>query len=135
VYRVAIDYEKDIYVASSIGKKVAEELGFDKIQQTKLVVSIMELARNIIYYATKGEIFITPVPAYGIEILAIDQGPGIKEIEKVLKSQIRSKKGLGLGLSGVQRLMDEFEITSSENVGTRIRAVKWLNERQGNYHL
>lgn len=135
MYRVAIDYEKDIYVASSIGKKVAEELGFDKIQQTKLVVSIMELARNIIYYATKGEIFITPVPAYGIEILAIDQGPGIKEIEKVLKSQIRSKKGLGLGLSGVQRLMDEFEITSSENVGTRIRAVKWLNERQGNYHL
>lgn len=134
MYRVAIDDERDVYMASSIGKKVAEEFGLDKIQQTKLVVSIMELARNIIYYAAKGEIFITPVPTYGIEIVAIDQGPGIKEIEKVLKSEIRSKKGLGLGLSGVQRLMDEFEITSKENVGTRIRAVKWLNERQGNQH-
>jgi serine/threonine-protein kinase RsbT len=134
VYRVAIDDERDVYMASSIGKKVAEEFGLDKIQQTKLVVSIMELARNIIYYASKGEIFITPVPDYGIEIVAVDKGPGIKEIEKVLKSEIRSKKGLGLGLSGVQRLMDEFEITSKENVGTRIRAVKWLNERQGNHH-
>ncbi|MBE3569939.1 MAG: anti-sigma regulatory factor [Bacillales bacterium] len=134
MYRIAIDDERDVYMASSIGKKVAEEFGLDKIQQTKLVVSIMELARNIIYYAAKGEIFITPVPAYGIEIVAIDEGPGIKEIEKVLKSEIRSKKGLGLGLSGVQRLMDEFEINSKENVGTRIRAVKWLNERQGNQH-
>ncbi|EHL79365.1 MULTISPECIES: anti-sigma regulatory factor [Bacillus] len=134
MYRVAIDDERDVYMASSIGKKVAEEFGLDKIQQTKLVVSIMELARNIIYYAAKGEIFIIPVPNYGIEIVAIDQGPGIKEIEKVLKSEIRSKKGLGLGLSGVQRLMDEFEITSKENIGTRIRAVKWLNERQGNHH-
>ncbi|MEK4875951.1 anti-sigma regulatory factor [Bacillus sp. FSL W8-0102] len=132
--RVAIDDERDVYMASSIGKKVAEEFGLDKIQQTKLVVSIMELARNIIYYAAKGEIFIIPVPNYGIEILAIDHGPGIKEIEKVLKSEIRSKKGLGLGLSGVQRLMDEFEITSKEDFGTRIRAVKWLNERQGNHH-
>ncbi|MED1420471.1 anti-sigma regulatory factor [Bacillus smithii] len=134
MYRIAIDDERDVYMASSIGKKVAEEFGLDKIQQTKLVVSIMELARNIIYYAVKGEIFITPFPDYGIEILAIDHGPGIKEIEKVLKSEIRSKKGLGLGLSGVQRLMDEFEITSKENIGTRIRAVKWLNERQGNHH-
>ncbi|AKP48500.1 MULTISPECIES: anti-sigma regulatory factor [Bacillus] len=135
MYRIAIDDERDVYMASSIGKKVAEEFGLDKIQQTKLVVSIMELARNIIYYAVKGEIFITPFPDYGIEILAIDHGPGIKEIEKVLKSEIRSKKGLGLGLSGVQRLMDEFEITSKEDFGTRIRAVKWLNERQGNHHL
>lgn len=134
MYRVAIDDERDVYMASSIGKKVAEEFGLDKIQQTKLVVSIMELARNIIYYAAKGEIFIIPVPNNGIEIVAIDQGPGIKEIEKVLKSEIRSKKGLGLGLSGVQRLMDEFEITSKENIGTIIRAVKWLNERQGNHH-
>jgi serine/threonine-protein kinase RsbT len=93
----------------------------------------MELTRNIVFYAKKGELFINPIPSYGIEITAVDQGPGIANIEDVLKNTIRSKTGLGLGLSGVQRLMDEFEITSTINQGTKVRAIKWLNERQDKY--
>ena len=90
----------------------------------------MELTRNIVFYAKKGELFIKPIPSYGIEITAIDQGPGIPNLDQILNNTIRSKTGLGLGLSGVKRLMDEFEITSTVNFGTKVRAVKWLNEGQ-----
>jgi serine/threonine-protein kinase RsbT len=130
VYRIVIEREDDVYMASTIGKKVAEECGLNKSQQTKLVVSIMELSRNIVYYAGKGEVFINPIKSYGIEIIAVDKGPGIIDIDKVLKNEISSKKGLGLGLSGVKRLMDEFEITSQKDLGTKVRAVKWFDERQ-----
>ncbi|MDQ0216116.1 serine/threonine-protein kinase RsbT [Oikeobacillus pervagus] len=130
MYRIAIEREVDIYMASTIGKKLADEHHLNKIEQTKLVVSIMELSRNIIYYADEGEVYITPIPSYGIEVIAIDKGPGIKDLEKVLKNEVPSKKGLGLGLSGVKRLMDEFEIISDEENGTKIRAVKWFNERK-----
>lgn len=133
MYRIVIEREDDVYMASTIGKRVAEDCGLNKSQQTKLVVSIMELTRNIVFYADKGELFITPDPPYGIEIIAIDKGPGIPNIEQVLKNEIPSKTGLGLGLSGVKRLMDEFEISSIVNQGTRVRAVKWLNERQEKY--
>ncbi|UQD53249.1 ATP-binding protein [Bacillus methanolicus] len=129
MYRVSIEREDDVYIASTIGKMTAEDCGLNKSQQTKLVVSIMELSRNIVYYAGKGEIFINPIKSYGIEIIAVDKGPGIKDIDKILRNEIPSKKGLGLGLSGVMRLMDEFEITSNNNLGTKVRAVKWIDER------
>src|SRR3954453_8668380 len=107
-------------MASTIGKRVADENGLNKSQQTKLVVSIMELTRNIVFYANKGELFIKLIPSYGIEIIAIDQGPGISNVEHILKNVTPSKTGLGLGLSGVKRLMDEFEITSTINLGTKV---------------
>lgn len=133
LYRIVIEREDDVYLASSIGKRVAEEFGFSKSQQTKLVVSIMELSRNIVFYAGKGELYIKALPQKGVEIVAIDQGPGIPNLDKILNSEVRSKTGLGLGLSGVRRLMDEFEITSTINVGTKVRAVKWLNEGKANH--
>src|SRR6478735_6845701 len=113
LYRIIIEREDDVYMASTLGKRVAEDYGLNKSQQTKLVVSIMELTRNIVFYAKKGELFIKPIPSYGIEITAIDQGPGILNLDQILNNTIRSKTGLGLGLSGVKRLMDEFEITST----------------------
>lgn len=130
MYRIIIEHEDDVYMASTIGKRFAEECGLSKTEQTKLVVSIMELTRNIVFYARKGEIYIKEVPSYGIEIIAIDQGPGIPNLDQILNHTFRSKKGLGLGLSGVKRLMDEFEITSTINLGTKVRAVKWFSEGQ-----
>ena len=130
LYRVVIEREDDVYMASTIGKRMAEEYGLNKSEQTKLVVSIMELTRNIVYYAEKGQLFIKAIPSYGIEIIAIDQGPGIENLDQVLNKTVRSKTGLGLGLSGVKRLMDEFEIKSTIHIGTKVRAVKWLNEGQ-----
>src|SRR4051812_25378627 len=84
LYRIVIEREDDVYMASTIGKKVADDYGLNKSQQTKLVVSIMELTRNIVFYADKGEMFIKPIPFYGIEIIAIDKGPGIPNIEQIL---------------------------------------------------
>ena len=128
IYRIVIEREDDVHMASTIGKRVSEEYGLSKSDQTKLVVSILELTRNIVFYAGKGELFIKP-SSYGIEILAIDKGPGISNLEQVLNNTVQSKTGLGLGLSGVKRLMDEFEIISNDN-GTRVRAVKWFQERR-----
>lgn len=133
LYRIVIEREDDVYMASTIGKRVSEEYGLTKSQQTKLVVSIMELTRNIVFYAGKGELFIKPIPSYGIEIIASDQGPGIPNLDQVLNNSVPSKTGLGLGLSGVTRLMDEFEITSTIHQGTKVRAVKWFNERKAKY--
>ncbi|MCQ6274188.1 anti-sigma regulatory factor [Bacillus sp. V3B] len=134
MYRIVIEREDDVYMASTIGKKVSEECGLSKSEQTKLVVSIMELTRNIVFYADKGELFIKPIPSYGIEIVAIDQGPGIPNLDQVLDNSVPSKTGLGLGLSGVKRLMDEFEITSTIHLGTKVRAVKWFNEGKARYN-
>ncbi|WP_256240236.1 anti-sigma regulatory factor [Bacillus sp. V3B] len=134
LYRIVIEREDDVYMASTIGKKVSEECGLSKSEQTKLVVSIMELTRNIVFYADKGELFIKPIPSYGIEIVAIDQGPGIPNLDQVLDNSVPSKTGLGLGLSGVKRLMDEFEITSTIHLGTKVRAVKWFNEGKARYN-
>jgi serine/threonine-protein kinase RsbT len=128
VYRIVIAREDDVHMASTVGKRVSEEYGLSKSDQTKLVVSILELTRNIVFYAGKGELFIKP-SSYGIEILAIDKGPGISNLEQILNNTVRSKTGLGLGLSGVKRLMDEFEIISNDN-GTRVRAFKWFKERR-----
>lgn len=129
IYRIVIEREDDVHMASTIGRRVSEEYGLSKSDQTKLVVSILELTRNIVFYAGKGELFIKPNSSYGIEILAIDKGPGISNLEQVLNNTVRSKTGLGLGLSGVKRLMDEFEIISNDN-GTRVKAVKWFKERR-----
>lgn len=133
LYRIVIEREDDVYMASTIGKRVSEEYGLTKSQQTKLVVSIMELTRNIVFYAGKGELFIKPIPSYGIEIIAVDQGPGIPNLDQVLNNLVPSKTGLGLGLSGVKRLMDEFEITTTIHSGTKVRAVKWFNEGKAKY--
>lgn len=133
LYRIVIEREDDVYMASTIGKRVSEEYGLTKSQQTKLVVSIMELTRNIVFYAGKGELFIKPIPSYGIEIIAVDQGPGIPNLDQVLNNLVPSKTGLGLGLSGVKRLMDEFEITTTIHLGTKVRAVKWFNEGKAKY--
>lgn len=130
MYRIVIEREDDVYMASTIGRSVAEEYGLNKSQQTKLVVSIMELSRNIVYYAGAGEVYINPIKNYGIEVTAVDKGPGISDIDKILKNEIKSKKGLGLGLSGVKRMMDEFKITSKKDIGTKVRVVKWFDERQ-----
>jgi serine/threonine-protein kinase RsbT len=129
IYRIVIEREDDVHMASTIGRRVSEEYGLSKSDQTKLIVSILELTRNIVFYAGKGELFIKPISSYGIEILAIDKGPGISNLEQVLNNTVKSKTGLGLGLSGVKRLLDEFEIISNDN-GTRVKAVKWFKERR-----
>jgi serine/threonine-protein kinase RsbT len=120
----------DVVTARRRGLDMALALGFPVPEATKVAVVISELARNIILYAN-GQGTITLL-AYGgekkgIKIVAQDRGPGIRELELVLTGGYSTSKGLGLGVSGSRRLMDEFEIQTVAGAGTTITAAKWLH--------
>jgi serine/threonine-protein kinase RsbT len=93
-----------------------------------MATSISELARNIYLYAGKGTITISPIErggAIGLQITAIDAGPGIPDIRKALEDGYTTSGALGAGLPGVRRMMDEFDIQSAPGEGTRVVIVKW----------
>lgn len=126
---VDIHSEWGIVAARQSGRKLAREVGFGSVDQARITTAISELARNIYLYANKGQIQIeeaTSAGKRGIKIIATDQGPGIKEIRRVMEDGFTTSGGLGAGLPGVKRLMDDFDIDSEMNVGTTITAIKWL---------
>jgi serine/threonine-protein kinase RsbT len=105
----------------------ARELEFDATSAQMIATAVSELATNIVRYATVGEIRLRSLePRAGIEILATDRGPGIEDTELAMSENYSSQRSLGLGLPGVKRLMDEFEIESTPGVGTRVVGRKWL---------
>src|SRR2546428_10350927 len=100
---------------------MATELGFPTGDARLIATAISELARNIVSYARKGEITLKMVQALsrqGVLIIASDSGPGIQDIPQALRDGFSTSGSLGLGLPGVRRLMDEFEITSQPGGGT-----------------
>lgn len=104
------------------------ELGFPKTDLALIATAISELARNILTYAGEGEIEVAVEEAggrRGLVITARDQGPGIADIALALQDGYSTSRSLGIGLPGVQRLMDEFEVTSEQGSGTIVRATKW----------
>jgi serine/threonine-protein kinase RsbT len=120
--------EWDIIEARSLGKTAARELGFNAVDQAKITVAISELARNIFKYAGRGQIHLSQLSIEnnpGLQVHAVDQGPGM-DIEKVMVDGYSTSGGLGCGLSGVKRLMDDFTVTSSPEAGTSILTSKWL---------
>ncbi|KKI92200.1 serine/threonine protein kinase [Bacillus sp. SA1-12] len=126
---VKIVTEWDIVAARQLGRNVAKELGFGTVDQARITTAISELARNIYLYAGQGEMRIERIQDLGkkgLKIIAIDKGPGIPDIRKVMEDGFSTSGGLGAGLPGVKRLMDTFDITSSVGEGTNIQAVKWL---------
>ncbi|MBM3460948.1 MAG: anti-sigma regulatory factor [Armatimonadetes bacterium] len=121
--------ETDIVAARSRGKELARAMGFGMVDQTRIATGISELARNILQYARKGRIQLRSLSESGragLEIVAEDEGPGIPHINAVLDGTARSPRGLGLGILGTRRLMDEFEVRTEAGQGTRVRCVKWL---------
>ncbi|QKS70194.1 anti-sigma regulatory factor [Paenalkalicoccus suaedae] len=126
---VDINSEWGIVAARQAGRKLAREIGFGSVDQARITTAISELARNIYLYANKGQIQIEEVAASGkrgIKIIADDQGPGIKDLRRVMEDGFTTSGGLGAGLPGVRRLMDEFSIDSELDQGTTITATKWL---------
>lgn len=119
---VVIALEHDIVRARSAGREMCRSLGFSEIDQVKVATAISELARNIFHYAKTGTILLRKLqlPRPGIEVVAVDQGPGIKDVKLVLGGTYRSKTGMGKGLLGAKRLVDQFEIESSPDRGTRV---------------
>lgn len=128
-YRQTIASEDDIICARKITRQLAEDLGFNLVEQGRLVICMTELARNILMYATKGtvnlEVLNTP-GKLGIEIVTEDAGPGITDPWLATLDGYSTSNGLGKGLPAVRRLMDEFELKSKPGVGTNVIIKKWL---------
>jgi serine/threonine-protein kinase RsbT len=125
---VAINSDQDIVLARQKGRALATELGFSAVDATFVATAISELARNIVAYARTGEITLQAVRGsnrQGIVVLASDDGPGISDIDQALRDGFSTSGSLGLGLPGVRRLMDEFEITSRPGRGTAVTVKKW----------
>ena len=104
-------------------------VGFDDTPSRMIATAVSELARNILKYAGAGEIRLQQVegPAgRGLEIDAVDRGPGIKDTDAAMCDHFSSGGTLGLGLPGVRRMMDEFSLESTPGEGTRVTAVKWI---------
>jgi serine/threonine-protein kinase RsbT len=127
---IPIRSDLDIVEARQEGRTMASEIGFNGSDLTVVATAISELARNILKYARVGEITIRPLhqnQRTGILIIARDEGPGIPDIQQALRDGFTTSQGLGLGLPGTRRLMDEFEISSTVGKGTTVRTKKWIS--------
>lgn len=128
--QIRIASDKDVVTARQQGRAVAMQTGFSVSEATLIATAISELARNIVSYANQGNVTLKPVNgtngAVGITIIASDSGPGIADIAQALRDGYSSSGGLGLGLPGVRRLMDEFDIASPAGGGTTVTVTKWL---------
>ncbi len=121
----------DIVTARQRGRTLALELGFNGGDVTLIAAAISEVARNIVDHAKKGEILMRSVihanngGKKGIQIIARDQGPGIRDVAQAMQYGYSTRKGLGVGLPGAKWLMDEFDIASEVGRGTTITMKKW----------
>lgn len=126
---VEILTEWDIVEARQLGRNEAKKIGFGAVDQARITTAISELARNIYLYAETGHISIEIIEMddkKGIKIIAKDKGPGIKDIRLVIQDGYSTSQGLGAGLPGVRRLMDEFDIQTWVDEGTEVSIIKWL---------
>lgn len=127
--RMPVRNDLDIVSARVQARNMAKDLGFGVIDQARIATAISELTRNIVLYTQGGQILIEAIERdgrRGIEVVCSDQGPGIAEIDLVMQDGYSSQRGLGMGLPGTRRLMDEFEIESQVDVGTTVTVRKWL---------
>ena len=128
VVRIPIRSDGDLVPARSEGRALAIDLGFTPTDATLIATAISEIVRNIVVHAGEGELEMTPVHEdgrYGLIVIARDHGPGIRDLEAALRHGYASRGGLGLGLPGARRLMDEFDVTSDPDVGTTVTMTKW----------
>ncbi|MFG6116502.1 serine/threonine-protein kinase RsbT [Thalassobacillus cyri] len=126
---VNIKKEWDIVGARQLGRDIAKKIGFGTVDQARIATAISELARNIYLYAGSGKVCFEAIDDMnhkGLSIIAVDEGPGIEELSQVMEDGFSTSGGLGAGLPGVKRLMDEFDIVSEQGRGTEIKVVKWL---------
>jgi serine/threonine-protein kinase RsbT len=126
--RVRINSDLDIVAARRRGRELAKALGFGPTDLALIATAISELARNIVLYAHGGEIILRSTEqkgAPGIVVVASDEGSGIPDVTEAMQDGYSTSGGLGLGLGGVRRLMDEFEIVSRAGYGTQVTAKKW----------
>ena len=128
VVRIIISTEGDILTVRKEVRNQALELGFGATDVTRIVTAASELARNVFRFAGKGEMrsrLIQENARQGVEIVFEDNGPGIPDLDQAMEPGFTTGGGLGLGLPGAKRLMDEMEVDSKPHYGTRVMVRKW----------
>jgi serine/threonine-protein kinase RsbT len=133
--RLDVTSDADIVPARARGRALATALGFSRTDATLLATAISEMARNIVVHAGRGQIELRP--AYeagrrGVVVVARDEGPGIRDVDAALREGFGTKGGLGLGLPGVRRIMDELVIETAPNRGTTVTLHMWRDIRELN---
>ena len=126
--RVPIRTDADIVTARQEGKRLASQLDFTPSDLVVIASAISEIARNIVEYASSGEVAISLVDRNGrrgVSVIAQDIGPGIADTSMAMQDGFSTSGSLGLGLPGARRLMDEFELHSEVGRGTRVTMRKW----------
>ncbi|MDB6116723.1 MAG: putative anti-sigma regulatory factor, serine/threonine protein kinase [Verrucomicrobiaceae bacterium] len=120
--------EGDIVLVRQLVRKWSVEIACSIVDQTKVVTAASELARNLLIYGGGGEVHLTVLEAgmrKGLRVVFEDKGPGIPDLDQALKDGFTSGKGMGLGLGGAKRLVNEFELVSKVGEGTKVTITKW----------
>jgi len=125
--RIRITADGDIVLARQGARELADRIGFSRTDLTVIATAVSELARNIVRFAGEGEIFVELIetPRCGVRVVARDAGPGIADVEQALADGFSTYQGLGLGLPGARRLMDEFTVDTEMGRGTTVTMTKW----------
>lgn len=120
--------EADIVVARQLVRRLAQQVGLSLVDQTKIVTATSELARNCFIYGGGGVMeheLLNTGTRKGLKLSFVDQGPGIPDLELAMRDGWTSGSGMGLGLSGARRLVNEFDIESRVGIGTRVTITRW----------
>jgi RNA polymerase sigma factor (sigma-70 family) len=128
---IAIRKDADIVAARQAVREIASSVGFSRTDATIIATAVSEIARNVVRFAERGELSIEVVEdgRYGVLITARDTGPGIPDVAQAMVDGYSTYSGLGLGLPGARRLMDEFEVVSEVGRGTTVTMIKWQKGR------
>jgi len=127
---IPIHADADIVAARQAARELATRLGFSRTDLTVIATAVSEVARNIVRFAGVGQIAVELLdrPRRGVQIVARDTGPGIFDVEQALSDGYSTYHGLGLGLPGARRLMDEFAVVTEVGRGTTVTMTKWREE-------
>lgn len=124
---IAVCSESDIVAVRRRVRELANQVGLSLVDQTKLVTAASELARNTVVYGGGGTLQLESLngPRTGVRLIFTDQGPGIPDVELAMRDGFTTGTGLGLGLGGAKRLVNEFEIESIVGLGTKVALTRW----------
>jgi serine/threonine-protein kinase RsbT len=126
--RVAVRAQHDVVNVRQVVRSWCIATGMGLVDLTKFVTAASEIARNTVEYGGGGALLLEELRdglRYGVRLTFEDQGPGIADIEQAMTDGYTSRTGMGLGLGGTKRLVDEFEISSTVGAGTRVTITKW----------
>jgi serine/threonine-protein kinase RsbT len=127
---LSIKSSSDVVKVRQFAREWAVLLGFSLVEQTKMVTAASELARNVLDYGGGGKVELEVLQnelRQGLKLTFADQGPGIADLDQALKDGFTTGSGMGLGLGGAKRLVNEFEIDSAPGRGTKVSITRWRN--------